>query len=145
MVKVCIIDQKESDGIPVKDDLVLKSIRRIKQAFKISTGNQLVVCKTHLEEAKQKRSKFEKSLVTAAGIGALFGVIIVVIAILSQNSLLDILRAIVLLVFLVVVMAALSLYQYFPAVEESKQESAPSVKRKVRKNVNTTSQSKRGR
>jgi uncharacterized protein YhaN len=130
MTKVCIIHQKPSDGVPVKDDVILKTIRKIKRAFKISTGNQLVVCKAHLEEARKKRSKFEKSLMTAAGIGALFGIIMLVVSILSQKSIFDILRALVLLVFLVVVMASLSLYQYFPALEEGPKRKVAAVKAK---------------
>jgi len=117
MAKICIIHQKESDGIPVRDDFVLKAIRSVKKAFRVSTGNQLVVCKAHIEEAKKRRAKFEKSLVTSAGIGALFGLIMLVISIMSQRSIFDILRSILLLVFLVIVMAALSLYQYFPSIE----------------------------
>jgi len=140
MTKVCIIHQKPSDGIPVKDDLILKTIRRLKQAFKASTGNQLVVCNAHLDEARKKRAKFEKSLITSAGIGAIFGIIMLAVSILSQRSLFDILRAIVLLVFLVVVMSALSLYQYFPALEErpkrkvavAKAKSAHATRRKRR-------------
>jgi len=118
MAKVCIIHQKESDGISVKDDPVLRSIRSVKRIFKASTGNQLVVCREHLDEAHKRRAKFERSLMTAAGIGALFGVVMLAISILSQKSIFDILRAVLLLVFLVVVMSALSLYQYFPALEE---------------------------
>jgi hypothetical protein len=126
MTKVCIIHQKESDGIPVKDDFVLKAIRGVKKAFRVSTGNQLVVCKAHVEEAKKRRAKFERSLITSAGIGALFGMVMLVVSILSQRSIWDILRGILLLVFLVVVMAALSLYQYFPSIEEGpKRKAAP--------------------
>jgi hypothetical protein len=140
MTKVCIIHQKPSDGTPVKDDLILKTIRGLKQAFKVSTGNQLVVCNAHLEEARKKRAKFEKSLITSAGVGAIFGIIMLVLSIFSQRSLIDILSAIVLLVFLVVVMASLSLYQYFPALEEgpkrkvaaAKAKSARAIKRKRR-------------
>ena len=126
MAKVCIIHQKESDGIPVRDDFVLKAIRGVKKAFSISTGNQLVVCKAHIEEAKKRRAKFERSLMTSAGIGALFGLVMLVVSILSQRSIFDILRSILLLIFLVIVMSALSLYQYFPAIEEgSKRKTAP--------------------
>lgn len=120
MAKVCIIHQSESDGIPVRDDFVLGTIRRIKRMFKVSTGNTLVVCRMHEAEARQRRAKFERSLITSAGIGAVFGVILVVISILSQRSIIDILQSIVLLAFLVLVMSALSLYQYFPAIEEKR-------------------------
>ena len=128
MTKVCIIHQKPSDGVPVRDDIILKAIRRLKRAFNVSTGNQLVVCSAHLDEARKKRSKFERSLMTSAGIGALFGIIMLAVAVLSQKSIFDIVRALVLLVFLVVVMAALSLYQYFPALEEGPKRKVAAVK-----------------
>ena len=128
MAKVCIIHQKESDGIPVRDDLILKTIRGAKRMLKVSTGNQLVVCKAHVEEAKKRRAKFERSMMTLAGIGALFGVVMLAISILSQKSIFDVLRAIVLLVFLVLVMAMLSLYQYFPALEERPQRRSSAGK-----------------
>ncbi len=128
MTKVCIVHQKPSDGIPVKDDWVLKTIRTIKRALRISTGNQLVVCSSHLEEARKRRLRFERSLLTSAGIGAVLGVILLLVSIFSNRSILNILQSLVLLVFLVVVMSAFSLYQYFPAFEEKR--GSPAKKRR---------------
>jgi len=121
---VCIICNKEKSGTPIKEDIVIRTIRRIKEALRISTGNKLVVCNEHIEEAKKRREKFEKSILTYGGIGAVLGIILVILAIFSQKSIVAILQTIVLLIFLVLVMAALSLYQYFPAIEEAKGASA---------------------
>ena len=129
MAKVCIIDRKNKDGIPIQDDFVLSSIRKAKETLKVSTGNQLVVCKEHLEEARKRRGKFEKSLMASAGLGAIIGVILLLISIFSGRSLVGILQSIVLLAFLVILMASLSLYQYFPALKEKAAHPSRKAKR----------------
>jgi len=135
LTKVCIVDREEKNGIPIKDDVVINAIRTVKKRLKISSGNELVVCPAHLEEAKKRRERFERSLMTSAGIGAVLGVILVLLAIFNPNrSLISILQAILFLFVLVFIMAALSLYQYFPAVKEGrgKEKSVPKKAKKRR-------------
>jgi len=134
MARVCIVDRKNKDGIPIRDDFILKSIRRIKETLNVSTGNQLIVCKDHIEEAKKRRTKFEKSLMTSAGLGAVIGVILLLISLFSGRSLIGILQSVVLLAFLVVLMASLSLYQYFPAMQEKNSKSKSKSKTKSKHN-----------
>jgi hypothetical protein len=118
MTKICVVCHKEKQGRPVRDDIVLKSIRRVKEVLKISTGNDLVVCPDDYEEAKKRRQDFEKSLLTAGGIGAVLGIILVVIAVISGRDIIGILSSILFLIALVIIFALLSFYKYFPAVEE---------------------------
>ncbi len=61
MVKVCIIGKEEVNGrsYKVKEDIIISSIRKLKNFFKIATGNELVVCESHKEEAIKKRKNFE--------------------------------------------------------------------------------------
>jgi fatty acid desaturase len=133
-MRVCFVCQKEQrsgQGTPVKDDIVIRAIRRIKKAFGISTGNVLVVCDNCLEESKKRRQKFERSLLTFGGLGAVLGVILLIASILSGKSLIAILQSIILLVFLVVVFSLFSLLQYHPAVViEAERKAARKVKRK---------------
>lgn len=132
MAKVCIIDREEKAGIPIKEDIVINAIRAIKRKLRISTGNDLVVCAAHVEEAKKRRERFERSLMTSAGIGAVLGIILVLLAIFNPNrSIVSVLQAIIFLLLLVLIMAALSLYQYFPAIKE--RAGAPSRPRHVAK------------
>lgn len=128
---VCQKEQKPGQGTPVKDDIVIRAIRRIKKAFGISTGNVLVVCNNCLEESKKRRQKFERSLLTFGGLGAVLGVILLIAAILSGKSLIAILQSLLLLVFLVVIFSLFSLLQYHPTVAtEVEKKAAKKIKRK---------------
>lgn len=123
--QVCIVCGKERKGIPVKEDFVIRSIRRAKGAFKIATGNKLVVCPEHIDDARKKREKFERGLLTYAGIGAVLGVILVVVNLMTSFDAFRLIQSLALLVLLVVVMAMLSLYQYFPAIGAPKTVAVP--------------------
>jgi hypothetical protein len=113
---VCVVCGKEKSGIPIREDFVIRLIRKLKGIFKLSTGNRLVVCNEHIEEAKKRRERFEKGLLTYAGIGAVLGIILILINILISFDIIRLLQSLLLLILLVIVMALLSLYQYFPAM-----------------------------
>lgn len=123
--QVCIVCGKERVGIPVKEDFVIRFIRRAKDALKIATGNKLVVCREHIEVAQKKREKFERGLLTYAGIGAVLGVILVIVNLMTAFDAFRLIQSLVLLVLLVGVMAMLSLYQYFPAIAAPKAAAVP--------------------
>lgn len=82
MPTVCIVCQQQKDGTPVKDDVILSSIRRIKQSLNIAKNNTLVVCAECLEEHKKRRQNFEKSMIQFGGLGLL---ILVILLLLLQN------------------------------------------------------------
>jgi hypothetical protein len=113
----CIICQKETVGIPVKDDFVIRGIRRIKSALKIARGTKLIVCSEHLEEATKRRERFEKTLLTYGGIGAAIGILLIIASLIGGRDLLSILSSLLLAVLLIVVFVILSLAYYFPAME----------------------------
>lgn len=121
--QVCIVCAKEKKGTPIREDIVINTIRAIKGVFKASTGNKLVVCDTDFEAAKKRREKFEKAFMTYAGIGAVLGVILLIFSLLSSFDIWRLVQSVFLLVLLVVIMAILSLYQYFPAMALSKEQS----------------------
>lgn len=68
--QVCIVCGQEKGAYPVEDDIVLRSIRSVKQATHSSTGNVLMVCADDVETARAKRSRFEKTAMTYAALGA---------------------------------------------------------------------------
>lgn len=126
MAKVCIIGKEEvkkGKYYPVNDDLFLSTIRGIKEFFKISTGNKLVVCEQHLEEAYEKRKEFESSVIKMVAIVAVFAVLVVILAILNGNLNL-ILSTLLLILLLFVLLAFISLFRYFPNVELSEKEKS---------------------
>jgi hypothetical protein len=115
--KICVVCQKEVDGAPIKEDFIIKGLRKIKQVFKASTGNRLLVCHNCVQTATKKRQDFEKTLLTYLGLGGIILVIMLTFAILSGGSLVSLLQSILFLVFLIVLLAALSLFNYFPSFE----------------------------
>jgi len=56
---VCIICGKRKKGYEVEEDLVIRSIRKIKKIFGIEKRNKLVVCKECYPKYLQMRKKFE--------------------------------------------------------------------------------------
>lgn len=67
--KICIICKKELTPAEIKgakrvvDDVVIKTIRKIKNFLNVASNNELYVCKEHLEEHNKKRKNYEKSIV----------------------------------------------------------------------------------
>ncbi|MEM2174616.1 MAG: hypothetical protein QXI58_03205 [Candidatus Micrarchaeia archaeon] len=114
---ICIICQKEALGFPIKEDIVIRGIRKVKKTFGIAKGTTLVVCDEHVEEGFKKRERFEKNLLTYCGIGGIIGIILIIASILTGRDILGILSSIVLLIVLVGVMLLFSLAYYFPDVE----------------------------
>ncbi|RLG19625.1 hypothetical protein DRN67_02220 [Candidatus Micrarchaeota archaeon] len=106
---ICIICQKEKKGYPVRDDLFITTVRSLKQKLGIATNNVLVVCNDCSTEHKKRRSAFEKKILQYAAIGAVLGLIFLVI---SRS-----LQGLVMAILLVLFMAALALVQYHPASE----------------------------
>ena len=115
--KICVICQKEIDGAPIKEDFIIKGLRKVKQFFKAATGNRLLVCPNCVQAATKKRQDFEKTLLTYLGLGGIILVIMLVFAILSGGSLISLLQSVLFLVFLIILLAALSLFNYFPSFE----------------------------
>jgi len=125
MTKVCVVGKEElKTGYPIKEDIVIKTIRAIKKKLKIATGNELMVCEKHLEEAKKKRKDFEGSIIKLVALVSVIAVIAVILAVLNGTfSLLP--ATFALLILLGFLMIVLSLFKYYPAVDtEGKGETA---------------------
>ena len=132
MVKVCIVGKEElKSGYPIKEDAVIKVIRTLKKKMKIATGNELMVCAKHLEEAKKKRKEFEGSIIKLVALVSVIAVIAIMLAII--NNTFNLLPAtFALLILLGLLMVVLALFRYYPAVDEGK-KLAPSAKKRSAK------------
>jgi hypothetical protein len=117
---ICLICQKEAIGLPIKEDFVIRGIRKIKTALKVARGSKLIICNEHLEEAKKKRERFEKTLLTYGGSGGVVGILLIIASILGGRDLLSILSILLIAVLLIFVLVIFSLAYYFPAVEGKK-------------------------
>lgn len=116
--KVCIICGKEKDGTPIKDDIVIRTIRKIKGALRLATNNTLVVCRECTDDYAKKRAKFEKTLVQYVVVAAILLVLILVLPLLSGKlfSLESLIFGILIGIFII----ALSLIGYMPKTAEKK-------------------------
>ena len=139
MVKVCIVGKEElKSGYPIKEDAVIKVIRTLKKKLKISTGNELMVCEKHLEEAKKKRKEFEGSVIKLVALVSVIAVIAIILAVI--NNTFNLLPAtFALLILLGLLMVVLALFRYYPAVDEGKRAAKPSGKKKSAKKASKRS------
>jgi len=118
MARMCIVSRKEvppGEGTPIKEDGIIRSIRKIKARLGILQNNELVVSDECLEEYKKKRSKFEKMAVIHTTVAAVFVILLVVGPLLigAAFNIVSVFFALVLGVMIV----ALALLGYVPALE----------------------------
>lgn len=78
MAKICIICEKEPRNIAykVRDDMIIKTIRTIKQKIGIAKNNELYVDEDCLSVYREKRKKFEKNIVFYIAIGTIFFILV---------------------------------------------------------------------
>ncbi|MFA6214725.1 MAG: hypothetical protein WC717_05615 [Candidatus Micrarchaeia archaeon] len=86
MARVCIICQEEViRGRPVADDLVIRSIRRFKEATRTVKNNELVVCEGDLEAHRKKRQAYERNLAVYMVIAGIVLVLLVFLPIFTTG------------------------------------------------------------
>lgn len=115
---MCVITRKEvpeGKGTPIREDAVIRTIRKIKARLGILQNNVLVVSDEALEEYKKKRSNFEKMAVVYATIAAVI-VVVLIFGPLLVGGQFNIVNVLFALIFGAMVMA-LSLLSYVPALQ----------------------------
>jgi len=112
MASVCIICKENKKGAPVIDDIVISTIRSVKQKLGVASNNTLVVCKDCMEQHLEKRRGFEKTLLHY---GVLAGVMALVLILLSR-SIQGFLLALLLGLFIV----SFSIFKYHPDTAQKK-------------------------
>ena len=121
VLKVCIICNKDVTGkraVRVKDDFVIRTIRRVKQILGVAKNNELYVCEDDFEEYKKRRSSFEKSIMIFGAMAGLliFGVVLLMI-ITGRFSISSIVSLLVLGILLLIFTLV---FRFTPAVESEK-------------------------
>jgi hypothetical protein len=64
-MKVCILCHKNVAGsraVKVKEDRVIRVIRKIKQLLRVAAGNELYVCEEDISKQVERRRSFEKNM-----------------------------------------------------------------------------------
>ncbi len=100
----------------MKDDVVILTIRKIKNKFGIATNNRLYVSPENYEAYKKKRSKFEQKVVLLGAFGMLISIFVIGANLLLRGAfdIVQVLSSIALTLFLV----ALGFVDYVPAAED---------------------------
>ena len=113
---VCLICEKQTEGIPIEEGPVIKAIRTIKGSLGIAKGNVLVICPGCWEEYRKRRTGFEKSMLIWSIIGVIFAALLIIPPILFGDwEIFNILRNIVLSIILIaVILALIGLVRYIP-------------------------------
>ncbi|MDE1854802.1 MAG: hypothetical protein KGH57_00570 [Candidatus Micrarchaeota archaeon] len=112
----CIICGKERSGIAVENDTVLGSIRWFKaNVTKDEKNNRLVVCKECYPKYSAGRAKFESRQKLYIGLGFVFAALNILIA---RN-----LASLVVSIFIVLLLFALSFLSYMPRINIKKQHN----------------------
>ena len=75
----CIICGNDKKGTPVSDDLIIRSIRRVKQTLNIAQNNKLVVCRKCMPEHLKRRENFEKRVVRYGAIGVIIAIVLLLL------------------------------------------------------------------
>ena len=120
MKGVCLICEKRKQGVPIKEGQVIKTIRKIKKIFGIAKGNTLVICDTCMPEYKKRRSSFEKTMLIWTIIGIVIGLALIIPSILIGDTILGILRSILVAIILIVVLLVLvGIVRYIPSIAKS--------------------------
>ncbi len=126
MARMCIVSRKEvpaGEGTPIREDAIIRTIRVIKGKLGILQNNELVVSNEALEEYTKKREKFEKMAVIHATVGA-----ILVVAFIFGPLLLGAPfnpMGVLFSIILGLLVAALALLSYVPALEDGKESTVP--------------------
>ncbi|MCX8195324.1 MAG: hypothetical protein N3G22_04445 [Candidatus Micrarchaeota archaeon] len=132
MARVCIVCQKETKGgYKVEDDLVINTIRKIKQGLKIAKNNELVVMEECLEEHKKKRERYEKNLAIHVVIGGILFVIFTILPLLSGKfSIQGLLMGLVFAVLFI----GLSVFYHWPRAQlEPQKKEKEGTEKKAKK------------
>lgn len=83
---VCIVCQKEVEsgqGVRIKEDPVIRWIRRVKQWLQVAKNNELYVCNEDYAAHLERRKKFEKNLVIFTVLAAGLTFLLIILPILS--------------------------------------------------------------
>lgn len=134
----------EGVGYPVKEDIVIRSIRKIKRFFGIAKNNRLIVSEEMYEEYKKRRTKFEKTLVQYIALAVIIFIAFVGLSLLSGTLSLG---TFIISIFIGAFLVLFSLTSYVPAIEETPQpppslSEQPSLEKKTSKQAILATKSK---
>ena len=118
-MRVCIVCQKDMAGkkaTPIREDFIIKSIRKVKQTVNLATNNELYVCDDDMEEHKKKRKSFERSMIFFGVLAA--AVVILLLGTILLSGRLDIFAIISAFVIGAFILLFSIVFKYAPNIDE---------------------------
>ncbi|QRF74330.1 hypothetical protein Micr_00866 [Candidatus Micrarchaeum sp.] len=120
----CIICGKELNGLEVKDDYVIKSLRWFKHNVTHNEKNyRLVVCKDCYVKYKKARDSYNSKTVSYLAIGVIFAALLII----TGRSL----GAVAAGIAIIILMYALSLLSYMPGLKQQGRGASKSTGQQI--------------
>jgi hypothetical protein len=117
-MKICIVCQKDMEGkptVPVRDDAIIRSIRKVKQSLNMAQNNELCVCEDDVPAHEKRRKEFERSLVLFGVLAAM--VVILLVATLLLSGRFDIVAFLSAVLIGVFILLFAIVFKYAPALD----------------------------
>jgi fatty acid desaturase len=134
MAKKCIICQQDIAGgraAPVKNDLIIETIRKLKKMLGVAQGNELYVCENDFKSHAEKRKKFERNVVIFSTVALLIVLIMIGLPLLAGHF--DVVTFLSSIAIGAIIVLLVILFEYTPAtgeLEEIKREVETSTETK---------------
>ena len=119
-MRVCIVCQNDVSGkkaVPVQEDAVIRSIRRVKQALRIAKNDELYVCDDDLARHREKRKSFERSMIFFGVLSA--AVVLLLIGTIVLSGKLDIFAILSAFMIGAFILLFSVLFKYAPNLRET--------------------------
>jgi hypothetical protein len=117
-MKICIFCEKDVEGkeaVRVKEDQIIRSIRRVKKALRIAQMNELYVCKDDVKKHMERRRSFERAMLLASILAGI--VILLFISTLILSGKFDLGSFLMVLVIAAFILVFPLPFKYAPALE----------------------------
>lgn len=119
MASVCVECGGEKKGYMVREDAVIRGIRRVKKMLGIAKNNILVVCAECAAVRKEKRERFEKRFVQHGAVAVIVFLLFVLVPVFSgaRWGVIELLTSALLAALVGGAILLLTLFGYSPAFE----------------------------
>lgn len=125
-MKICIVCQKEVSGrraVKVREDRVIRFIRRVKQLLNIAAGNELYVCEDDISKQMERRKAFEKNMLFFGVLASLAVLGMLAVVVISGRFDLGMVLSALMLGAFILLFALI--FRYAPALEGSAASAVP--------------------
>ena len=110
---MCKKDLGVKKATPIREDFIIKSIRKVKQTVNLATNNELYVCDDDMEEHKKKRKSFERSMIF---FGVLAAAVVILLLLSGRLDIFAIISAFVIGAFILLFSIV---FKYAPNIDEN--------------------------